>query len=296
VSAGAPAPRPTPEALERRFGPGCTVEPLAGDASTRRYFRLRRGESTRVLVDTGHPFDPREDPFLASGALLAGIGLPVPEVLELFPEDGLMVLEDLGDLLLQRRLADCSAAQRIAYYEQAVDHLVRLHVDGTLRLEREPAHPAARQALDRERFLFEFGFFREHFLSGLRGVRLSAGDEAELGRFFEEVSEEVAGFGRVLAHRDYHARNLMLHAGELVLIDFQDARWGPVTYDLASLLRDSYVSLPEESVDALAESFRAKLLARLAGDPAGLAALADSLAPLLEDAEEFRRCLDLTSL
>ena len=301
---GAPAlkDREATEEIDRfcreRLASECAVERLAGDASTRVYYRLRpaSGAVPLVLMDTGRPIDPSEDPFLKADELFSRLGLPVPRIVQVFPEEGRILLEDLGDVLLQFEVDRSSEEERERLYGRALEHLVLLHTDGTLALFNAPAHPAARQALDRERFLFELEFMLEHYGRALRRAALSEPQLAVLREWFEWLSAEAASFGRVLCHRDYHSRNLMLHGDELALLDFQDARWGPVTYDVASLLRDSYVSLAEPFVERMLEQFRGLLLGRLQsvaerdGEPLG------GLAPLLNDPLEWRRRFDLTCL
>ncbi len=104
---------------------------------------------------------------------------------------------------------------------------------------------------------------------GYRGAQLSDADREALRAEFRPIIDELAGEPRVLCHRDYHSRNLMMHEGLLYMIDFQDARMGPDTYDLVSLLRDSYVDLPEVVVDELIAFFLA------VKSPAGSVSIAD---------------------
>jgi aminoglycoside/choline kinase family phosphotransferase len=95
-------------------------------------------------------------------------------------------------------------------------------------------------------------------VEGLRGADLTVEDRATVSEGFHALAAEIASWPRALCHRDFHSRNLMLHSRRLFWIDFQDARMGPVTYDLASVLRDAYVDVPEELVATLAEEFRQK--------------------------------------
>ncbi len=115
-----------------------------------------------------------------------------------------------------------------------------------------------RIAFDIEKLTWELHYFLKHFVEGHRGCDLSVEDRATLSESFHVLSQEIASWPRVLCHRDYHSRNLMSHAERLFWIDFQDARMGPATYDLASLLRDAYVDVPEELQDELKERFRQK--------------------------------------
>src|SRR5207237_5094268 len=123
--------------------------------------------------------------------------------------------------------------------------------------------------------------FTKHFLEAYRGVTLTPDQGDALRAEFAQLVKRLADEPRVLCHRDYHSRNLMLHNGRLYVIDFQDARMGPDTYDLVSLLRDSYVDLSEQRVEALIRVFL-----NLRGEKAG--------AP--DAAAEFRRRFDLMSI
>ncbi|MDO8795144.1 MAG: phosphotransferase, partial [Vicinamibacterales bacterium] len=140
-----------------------------------------------------------------------------------------------------------------------------------------PAYPPYALAFDVEKLSFELNFFATHFMEGSRGVRFSAGAREALGREFAAMVRELAAEPRVLCHRDYHSRNLMLHDNRLHVIDFQDARMGPDTYDLASLLRDSYVTLPDAEVDHLIDAFLDLRHPGAAGTPAARRAFVSRL-------------------
>ena len=113
-------------------------------------------------------------------------------------------------------------------------------------------------AFDVEKLTWELNFFVKHFLEAYRGATFDRRRARGARRASSPaIVEELAAEPRVLCHRDYHSRNLMLHDGQLYIIDFQDARMGPDTYDLVSLLRDSYVDLTEAQVDELIAFFLA---------------------------------------
>ena len=233
------------------------VTPLFGDASTRRYFRLRQGGETAIVALYPEPFDPERMPFLEVRALLEGYGLPVPKVRRVDAARGLLVLEDLGDVTLQEALREAPAREREGLYREALDQLARLHREA----EKGPLRASCFQvAFDIEKLSWELHYFLKHFVEGLRGADLTAEDRATLGGAVHGLCAEIASWPRVLCHRDFHSRNLMPHAGALYWIDFQDARLGPATYDLASLLRDSYVDLEEDFVAERAEEFRQRAL------------------------------------
>lgn len=231
------------------------MAPLSGDASTRRYYRLTVPEGTRILALHLEPFDAEHLPFTVLRHLLAGWGIPVPAILDQDGARGILVLEDLGDLTLQEALRGASAAQRDEYYRTAVEQIVTLQREASRGPQRGPCFQVA---FDIEKLAWELHYFLKHFLEGHRGANLSVEDRSVLSESFHRLSEEIASWPRVLCHRDYHSRNLMVHGNRLLWIDFQDARMGPATYDLVSLLCDSYVDVEEEFLEERAEQFRQK--------------------------------------
>jgi N-acetylmuramate 1-kinase len=222
---------------------------LAGDASTRTYFRLFFKDGTTAVV-TAYP-DPgtgTEAAFLDVQRFLDELGLPVPKILAHYPEQGLVILEDLGDDLLETLVRTSGEDRKVELYEQAVDLLLRVR-RATFSLSSGCV--ALSLAFDEEKLMQEMDFFMTHFVRGFCRLEPSRAAASSLAEFFRRICTILAQEPRIFAHRDYHARNLILHGGRLVMIDFQDARMGPAQYDLASLLRDSYVSLPEALVDQL---------------------------------------------
>jgi len=229
------------------------VAPLSGDASTRRYYRLEAGGRSSVLALYPEGFAPEDLSYLAVHRLLEGYGLPVPATEGVDGKRGIVLQEDLGDRTLQTVLDDATASDREELYREAVDEVAQLQLkaaQGPQKLD------CFRIAFDIEKLSWELHYFLKHFLEGHRGCDPTVEDRANLSEAFHQLSHEIASWPRVLCHRDYHSRNLMLHAGRLFWIDFQDARMGPTTYDLASLLRDAYVDVPEELQEELKERFR----------------------------------------
>ena len=260
-------------------GRDARVVPLTGDASDRRYFRIipADGPSIVLALHAG-PIDFASLPFARVGELLQQIPLPVPGVLGHSDEHGILALQDLGDVTLQAHLGAASSAEHAALYRQAVALIELLQRRGSeLRSDRYPPYQVA---FDVEKLTWELQFFAKHFVEGYRGVALDAAERAALAAEWAAIVQELAAEPRVLCHRDYHSRNLMLREGSLYIIDFQDARMGPDTYDLVSLLRDSYVDIADRELDELIAYF----LALKKGD--GQAVSAD----------EFRRRFDLMAL
>ncbi len=234
--------------------------PLSGDASTRRYYRLIGPEGTQILSLHLEPFDAPHLPFIVIRNLMAGWGIPVPRILTEDGPRGILVLEDLGDLTLQEALRGASARQREEFYRTAVDQIVTLQRQSSQAAQGPQRAACFQVAFDIEKLAWELHYFLKHFLEGHRGANLSVEDRSVLAESFHRLSEEIASWPRVLCHRDYHSRNLMVHGDRLVWIDFQDARMGPATYDLVSLLRDSYVDVEDEFAEERAEEFRQKAL------------------------------------
>jgi len=242
-----------------------SVVPLVGDASNRAYYRigLRNGES-RVLALLPESFEPEELPFLNVLGLMRAIPIRVPRVFDVAGEQGILLLEDLGDTLLQDEVERAESARKRELYRQSIDLLARLQSRGA-KLESERYIPF-RIAFDEAKFVQELEFFREHFLGGLRGASLAPDERASLRESFDSVAAQLCRQPFVLCHRDYHSRNLMLASGELALIDFQDARRGPRAYDLVSLLNDSYVEHTPDFVQEMTEYFERAVGAQVSRD------------------------------
>ena len=230
------------------------VLPLTGDASDRRYFRLLlRNAPSLVLALHVEPFDPDALPFVRVAQLLEAMPLPSPRILDRAGDLGVLLLEDLGDVTLQAHLGAAPAAEHSRLYRRAVALIEVLQRRGEELAS--PEFPPYEVAFDVDKLLWELDFFTKHYLEGYKGAVIEPAAREALQAEWRTLAEELAGEARVLCHRDYHSRNLMLHQGELYVIDFQDARMGPDTYDLVSLLRDSYVDLSEAAVEELIAYF-----------------------------------------
>ena len=226
----------TPPAYARDFlaecgWAGARIDPLAGDASFRRYFRVRDGERSAVLMDAPPPLEDVR-PFVAVAEWLASVGLSAPEIIARDVDRGLLLLDDFGDWRL-REVVDGEPARERELYELAVDVLVHLH--------RHPPMPGLPvHGLDQ--WLEELALFTDWYCPAL-GLDV---DVEGYRAAWSEVLGPVAadGLGPVTVLRDYHAENLMLVQGRggvrhFGLLDFQDALVGHPAYDLASVLEDA---------------------------------------------------------
>lgn len=230
---------------------------LAGDASNRLYFRVEAdGAQTRVLALLPAPFDPRELTFLDVSKLFDAIPLRVPKIHEVAGDLGILLLEDLGDLLLQDAVErGCTEGRKNALYRESVSMLVRLQARGAELSREGRLFVPFRIAFDEKKFGDELAFFRLHFLEGFSGCKVSDRDARELDSGFRALASELASQPYALCHRDYHSRNLILCGDEIAVIDHQDARMGPRCYDLASLLNDSYVTHDASLIREMKEFF-----------------------------------------
>jgi aminoglycoside/choline kinase family phosphotransferase len=235
--------------LERKF-PGAAVDRLAGDASTRIFYRLRPiGKETCVLMDYGEPFrDETND--IALARIFHRAGLPTARILGSSPQHGCLLMEDLGDVTLESLML--STADPVDYLRRAVLLAAEVAERGTPALES--SERAAAPALDEKLFRFEMDFFIEHYLQGCLGLeQLPPELRGELHRLAALAADSPR---KVFCHRDFHSRNLIVKRdGTLAMVDIQDARWGPDSYDLASLLRDAYVDIEENWIEPLIENY-----------------------------------------
>ena len=226
------------------------LQVVSGDASFRRYFRQPLSQGSLIAVDAP---PEKEDcgPFVALAKVMHSHGLCVPEVLAWSSTDGFMLLTDLGDTLLRSELAD-----------DTVNTLYGAAMTALVQMQSCPnTHEYFLPRYDHERLLTEMRLLSDWFIPQFLGIPLSEEQTGVLEQQFALIAEQVSQQPQVFVHRDYHSRNLMLTPqGELGIIDFQDAVRGPITYDLASLLRDAYVQWPSADVARWVQQFRDELI------------------------------------
>jgi N-acetylmuramate 1-kinase len=245
------------------------ITPMPGGASTRRYFRIMTPASRAVamFVPDAAPEEvtsaaaaaaaPARWPFLAVHALLQGSGVRVPGVLGESVDEGLLLLEDLGDETLDAFLAR-APARKAEVYRVAVTDLARAQES---LAELPEGSVIATRAFDETLLRWELDHFREWGLDA-RDRALSPGDRDRFDAIADRLARRIASWPRGFVHRDYQSRNLMVrepHEGriELVWIDFQDALLGPRVYDLVALLSDSYQSFDRAFIEARLNDFAA---------------------------------------
>ena len=226
------------------IAPGHELDPASlraasADASFRRYLRLDGARGSRIVMDAP-PAHEDCRPFVAVARLLQAGGLHVPEVLEWDEAQGFMLLSDLGHTTYLSRLqpGQPAAAVNRELYGDALDALVQLQ-----RIDAAATVPAYDAALLRR----ELDLFPEWYLGRHKGLALSETQRTQLEQAFALILANNLAQPRVLVHRDFHSRNLMVSQPNPGVLDFQDAVFGPLTYDLASLQRDAYIEWDEEA-------------------------------------------------
>jgi len=229
------------------------LTPLAGDASSRRYYRARLSSGMpRSLIVMELPAGsalplsseelaifkdgPRELPFLNVHRFLSGIGVNVPRIFAAWEQDGILLLEDLGDTALWDRVQGAPDEDVVRWYQKAIDELLKIQLRGTA--QRDDSCIAFQQRFDLKLYLWEFEHFIEWGLEKRPGSAVSANAIEALRKSFGAIAERLDRQLPCLNHRDYHSWNLMIHDNAVRVIDFQDALLAPAQYDLASLLND----------------------------------------------------------
>ena len=214
-----------------------TLRPASADASFRRYFRVNTPDGQSLIVMDAPP--PQEDvrPFVKVAELFSATGVSVPGILAQDTERGFLLLSDLGSTTYLQQLNSDTAHK---LYMDAIDALILLQVQS--RAGVLPTYD--RELLHRELMLFPDWYITRHLKATLTDTQTT-----DLNRVFDVLLANNLAQAPVYVHRDYHSRNLMvMNEGNPGILDFQDAVYGPITYDLVSLLRDAYIQWDEELV------------------------------------------------
>jgi aminoglycoside/choline kinase family phosphotransferase len=228
-----------------------TITVASADASFRRYFRVHRGNDALIAMDA--PPDKEDmEPYVRIARMLGDVGVNAPRILHCNLERGFLLNTDLGSKTYLNELANPHRAD--ALYADAMTALVQIQSKGDRHARTLPAYDEA--VLRREMALFPEWFCAKHL-----GLTLSSRETQMVEETFDVLVAEALRQTRVFVHRDYHSRNLMVGDGARYgdnpgILDFQDALYGPVTYDLASLLRDCYIAWPLDRVRDWVRQFR----------------------------------------
>ena len=211
-----------------------SLESASSDASFRHYLRVRSaGEQSLVVMDAPPEHEDCR-PFMRVAALFAEAGVHVPEIVAHDLQQGFLLLSDLGTTTYLAALDDRSAE---GLYRDALQALVAIQ-----RASRSGELPE----YDRTLLERELRLFPEWYVARQLGIELTEAERGVLETAFERILAENLSQSKVYVHRDFHSRNLMVTEPNPGVLDFQDAIYGPITYDLVSLLRDAYIEWPEE--------------------------------------------------
>ena len=231
-----------PLAAAQGLQPG-TLRPASADASFRRYLRIDTHTPGQSCVVMDAPPDKENcRPFVQVQALLQQAGLHVPQILAWDEANGFMLLSDLGQHTVIEKLDPAAPQDAYAWYQQATDTLLQWQL-----ASRPGVLPAYNEALLRR----ELALFPDWYIAQHRGMALDAAQQAVLDHAFNRIALHNLEAPSVFVHRDFMMRNLMVPTtpgGPLGVLDFQDAVYGPITYDIASLLRDAFISWDENFV------------------------------------------------
>ena len=217
-----------------------SVRVASADASFRRYFRVDGAAGSFILMDAP-PDKENSEPFVRIARLMTQAGLHAPQVLAWDEPQGFMLLDDLGSQTMMQVLQDAAAPRRQALFEQAVDALV---------CWQQASQPGVLPAYDEALLRRELQLFPDWYIAQHKQLTLNAQQQAQLHTVFDRLVTNNLASPQVFVHRDFMPRNLMVSndpsQARLGVLDFQDAVYGPVTYDIASLMRDAFASWDED--------------------------------------------------
>lgn len=219
------------------------ITALTPDASTRNYFRIPWKKTKAVAAVYPNPFDPDLHPYLDVTRLFLDNKIAVPEVLAVDGAHGIIVQEDLGDRQLCGVCETATEQEAENYKEQAISIIARVQKATQMAFDSQSI--CSRLAFDEAKLSWELDFFVDNYFQSLRKENLRHAEAAELKVELNDLAAELADLPRVLCHRDFHTANLMLDKKNRIrVVDHQDARLGPASYDLVSLLLDRQPAPP----------------------------------------------------
>ncbi len=229
------------------FSDNITVQLLAGDASTRKYYRIVDGCHSAIVVVSEPYF--LDSPSISVNNAFKKLGAPVPAIIKAFPDKGIMVKEDLGSVHLQNIT---NPNELLSYYDKAIEVMLTYQLNGAASTEK--LYPLS-YSFTKEKFISELNLTSEYYIRAYKQRALKGSEQAELESVFNEIVDELMMQKNLLLHRDYHSRNIMINKNNIYIIDYQDARLGPYSYDLASLVIDPYIQLDKIIIDRAISSY-----------------------------------------
>lgn len=222
------------------------IEQLTPDASTREYFRVLRGETSAIACVYAENDRAAAEAYVDVTELFVQCGLPVAAIIDADLEQGIIIQEDLGDVVLRSRIAAADDEERQRLTDEAIALIPKIQAATDEAFRRGSI--ASKLKFDVEKLSWELNFFKTHYFTTLRRIDVPTGLSTAVEAEFLRLSAELERRASVLCHRDFHAANLMIDPhGRLRIIDHQDARIGSAAYDLVSFLLDRVERPPDES-------------------------------------------------
>ena len=239
--------------LEKLLGASdISISFLAGDGSDRTYHRVisKSGENLAVIMrvsdsDTIKLITGTYE-WCAINTLLSNQGLHAPKIIGTVASINALVIEDFGNTMLENFVHSEKKQATLKKYEQ-----VLAVINQMLQIKNDTQHVWNKRSFDQAKFEFELNFFKEHYLKNALNIQLAPEEESQLTLDITNISKYLSSYSKYFTHRDFHSRNILLVEDKIGLIDFQDARLGPPSYDLVSLVFDPYVSLNFKTRESL---------------------------------------------
>jgi aminoglycoside/choline kinase family phosphotransferase len=255
------------------------IEKLVGDASTRRYFRIKTS-SKSYIVCLSNPENNREqnENFIRVQNCLHKNGITVPMLYDIVLEKGYFLQEDLGDETLLKKLGQVeSTEQEFSLLEEAIGEMIKIQsVD-----EEESSKTSLGLSFDLDKLMYEVNLTTDNFLNGYLNSGLSDLEKGIVESTFIKICTILSSELMVLTHRDFHTRNIMVNKSKQAIIDFQDARMGIPQYDLVSMLEDNYYKFHEDNKNKIKETYWNEFIKKLS---------------LQESKERYEQCYDLMAI
>ena len=217
---------------------------LGGDASRRKYFRVvTKNKNYIVCLYEKTDLENMVD-FMDVQKIFKENDINVPTVYDFNLDLRYIILEDLGDTTFLKKLALCrNSSEELNFYKMAIEQNLKISTIS----DKKYNHLIFQRCFDQEKLMEEVIFSLKHLVEGLMNYSLSKEDKKTLISSYEKICKKISREEKVLSHRDFHSKNLMLHGGSFFVIDFQDARMGIPQYDLVSLLDDCYYEMSPEN-------------------------------------------------
>lgn len=226
------------------------IEKLTGDASTRKYYRVSTAKNSYVACLDGPLKDDTEEPvFLKLQKVLNEEGIRVPSIFDKDLSTGYILEEDLGDITFLKEIVQIDDLKlEYLFYQSAINNMAKIH---KININKYSKEVFTNLSFDTEKLFAEMEFTKKYFLKSFLGVDINSNTVELLYKNFYDLCFSISKEPKVIVHRDYHSRNIMIKNNEQVIIDFQDARLGTPLYDLVSLLEDCYYQLNVENKNNL---------------------------------------------